>query len=311
MTATADATITRELALASIRGARRRRYIATVLTAFGDESHDEHSNRVFAVSGLIGRQDEWNELEIAWQKRTGGVIFHAADCESDQGDFAKFSHTANLKLYADLVSILAGTKVLGIAVAIDLAAFTEIFPDAQPDQPYFLCFHDVVYELAGIAHLHVPQEVAKFTFDRNFDVEYNATYLYDYMTKHKEWDLVEAIHSHITFATRAEVGIQAADLLARETMKQRDNQIGPVKRNTRRSMTALANTNRFRFWYHTWDSLLAMRQQAADLGSLKGAKMTEYRAWIERNKVPDSFSTRIKYLMVIDALNKVPGASGR
>ena len=58
-----------------------------MLTVFGDESSDETGSRVFAVAGVIGRQEEWDELEKVWLKRTGGVIFHAADCDSDKGDF--------------------------------------------------------------------------------------------------------------------------------------------------------------------------------------------------------------------------------
>ena len=129
-------------------------------------------------------------------------MFHAAECESDKGEFAQLSHQDNLKLYADLVKLIADTKLLGVAISMDMAAFRETFPSADQDQPYFLCFHDVVQEMAGIAHLHVPRETVKFTFDRNFEMEYNATYLYHFMSKQKEWGLVKAIDSEISFDTR-------------------------------------------------------------------------------------------------------------
>jgi hypothetical protein len=287
----------------TIRESRNRRWVAIVLTAFGDESHDERSERVFTVASLIGRQDEWDALEVRWRARTGGWTFHAAECESDRGEYAASPHPENLKLYADLIKLIADARFLGVAVSMDLGAFRDIFPAADQEQPYFLCFHDVVYEMAGIAHLHIPRETVKFTFDRNFEMEYNATYLYGFMAKQKEWDLVNAIDQEISFATRESVGIQAADLLAREAMKHRDNQIGPTVRMPRQSIMALVRTGRFRFIYHTREDFKGWYQQAVEMGKLSGAKMTEYRKWLEQNKLEESFSSKIKYLAVIGELN--------
>ena len=59
-----------------------------MLSAFGDESFDEGKQRVFAVAALFGNQQTWDALELKWIARTGGVVFHAAECESDMGDFA-------------------------------------------------------------------------------------------------------------------------------------------------------------------------------------------------------------------------------
>ena len=52
-----------------------------MLVAFGDESADEKTERVFTVAALLGRQSEWNSLEVKWRDRLDGRIFHAADCE--------------------------------------------------------------------------------------------------------------------------------------------------------------------------------------------------------------------------------------
>ena len=278
-----------------------------MLSAYGDESHDEQSKRVFAVAGLLGRQEEWDELSVTWSERTHGIVFHAAECESDQGDFAQFSHAENLALYADLTRLIARTKLLGIGVAVDLPEFSSIFPKSseRSDQPYFLCFHDVVDELTGAAYLHVPQEKAKFTFDRNLEVEYNATYLYNYMAKQTEWVLHKYMDSEVGFASRAKVEIQVADLVARETFKHLDNQLGPKYRFPRQSILALARTGRFRFFYYGRDALLDMRREAEDLGKLRGAKMSEYTVWRTRNSFPDTFESRMKYLIVIGEMNKL------
>lgn len=89
-------------------------------------------------------------------------------------------------------------------------------------------------------------------------------------------------------------------------MKHRDNQIGPVVRLPRQSIMALVRTGRFRFLYHTREDFAAWHEQAVKLGSLQGSTMTEFREWLVRNKLGESFSSKIKYLSVIGALN--PGS---
>ena len=62
-----------------------------MLSVFGDESSDEKKQRVFAVAGVIGSEEMWNAIEPRWVSRTGGIPFHANNCDSDQGDYRKHS----------------------------------------------------------------------------------------------------------------------------------------------------------------------------------------------------------------------------
>jgi hypothetical protein len=64
-------------------------------SVFGDESQDETKQRVFSVAGVFGSSEEWDILADRWLRATGGRIFHAADCESDLGEFSKTSHTVD------------------------------------------------------------------------------------------------------------------------------------------------------------------------------------------------------------------------
>jgi hypothetical protein len=74
-----------------------------MLTVYGDESHDDTRQRVYAVAGLLGDEKDWKPLRSAGSKERGARVFHAAECESkyahdlDGGE----KHRANLKLYAD------------------------------------------------------------------------------------------------------------------------------------------------------------------------------------------------------------------
>jgi hypothetical protein len=115
--------------LFQIRLARRKRPMAVMYSVCGDESHDQKKERVLAIGGLFGSQEEWDSAESVWLARTGGAIFHAADCESDQGDFAGVPHDKNLRLYKDLTQIIVESRLCGRGVAIDLAGHREYFPD--------------------------------------------------------------------------------------------------------------------------------------------------------------------------------------
>lgn len=67
------------------------------------------------------------------------------------------------------------------------------------------------------------------------------------MVHQPEWRFHPYMADEVSIASRKEVGIQAADLVAREAMKHLDNQIGPKQRLTRGSLRALEKTKRFGF----------------------------------------------------------------
>jgi hypothetical protein len=50
--------------------------------------------------------------------------------------------------------------------------------------------------------------------------------------------------------------------------------------------------------------LEALRKEAEELGSLPGAKMSDYRAWLSKYRRTDGMSARLSYLTVIDALER-------
>jgi hypothetical protein len=214
-----------------------------VYAVFGDESHDETKARVFAVAGVFGSDDQWKQLKTKWLGRTGGRIFHASDCETNQGDFASTSNSDNKLLYKDLTVLLAESGLLGYGVAIDLAGHHQFFPDVPADIPYFICFRDVICQCTEWARMSVPHDSLKFTFDIRQESNYNAGALYDYMVKAPEWKGQE--FDEIGFASRGIAEIQVADLYAREVMKHLDNMVGPIQRPTRLSMQALTSTHRF------------------------------------------------------------------
>jgi hypothetical protein len=84
-----------------------------MLSVFADDSSDETQQRTVAVAGVIASDEEWNRLDRIWLERTGGIPFHATDCESDRGAYGGYCHLDNQNLYKDHVSVQTTEKYLG------------------------------------------------------------------------------------------------------------------------------------------------------------------------------------------------------
>ncbi len=277
-----------------------------MLQVFGDESHDPKSERVFAVAALFGAEAQWEDLKRRWRDRLGHRIFHAADCESGHGDFARTPHADNQKLYADLARILGESRVLGYGSAMDLAAYREFFPDALKEVPYYRCFKDVVYQCGKWAKWSIPSDQAEFHFDRRLESDYNAGVLYGHMASMAEWDCSSFLCKKLNIASRSAIGIQAADLYAREVMKHLDNIIGPIRRPMRRSFQALRETKRFGCGLHKREYFQDFRSKFDTIASEMGLSQELYREWLERHGQADSISSRHRYLIDLDSASAGP-----
>jgi hypothetical protein len=266
-----------------------------VYYTYGDESRDPSKNRVYAVAGAFGHQDDWNVLEALWNERLGSRIFHASDCECDQGVFAATSHEDNQALYRDLVRIVATSKIIGHGVAIDVRGYTQVFPGDLEHTPYIWGFGDVVQISSELAYLSLPQEDVRVIFDRNQELQFSATEMYRYCRSLRRVITRKNLFGDVSFDDRRTIGIQVADLFARETMKHLDNHIGPVYRPERLSFTALRRNDKFRFVCYTREHFEgAIKQFPPDM--LPGAQMDEYRKWLIDQRLEDSLTNRIRHI---------------
>lgn len=288
----------------AIKQARRKRYVAAVFTVYGDESSDTRGVRTFAVAGIIGTQDEWDELKPVWTERTGGKIFHATDCESGYGDYKGIPKDQRHKEYKDLTKILAKTNMKGVGFAVDVAAFKELMPDAVKDAPYYNCFMRVVMTFAEYGYLFGPQQTTKFIFDRNTKIQYNSIYLVEYLSKLSEYPYSSYIDD-IGFASDKKEEIQAADLFAHETMKYFDNRLMTVNLPLRKSLKALFNTKRYRCFYSDRTYFESIKKELEYLEQEDSKWREEYQRWLLKHKIVDNNSNKTRYLIYLKSLEKI------
>lgn len=218
----------------------------TTMLVYGDESADERHERVFAIAGLNGTEEEWQDTERVWLRVTSGEVFHAAECERE----------GKKDLYKALTQVLANGSIAGIAIALDLRAFSSEMPDTLRDFGYYQCFGKVINAHAtqakrwndrDISQVHEPLLDLKFTFDNRAQSKGNATQLFKTFTNQPEWRDTGIFNVPVSFASRSNPRIQMADLVAREAMKDLDREVGPVKFNERISKRVLEDSNRFKF----------------------------------------------------------------
>src|SRR5215831_12438791 len=187
-----------------------------MIYVYGDDGGDAKKERVIAVSVVAGHEGWWQDLEGRWLARCEGIPFHATDCESNHRDYKNFPHEKNKAMYRDLVTILAESKVGGIAIAIDIVAQLKVFPYSL-ELAYYRAFLECLERVGQLAEN--LGEVAKLTFDISDENEYNAALLYK-SVRDGNPQLLRWFHPEISFDSwRGSPRLQVADLLAYEGWK--------------------------------------------------------------------------------------------
>ncbi len=155
---------------------------------------------------------------------------------------------------------------------------------------------------AKFASLSQPPKKIKFIFDRNLKNRHNAECLYQYMINVLNWPYQNLMDDEMGTATNKSVGIQVADLFAREVMKHYDNKIGPQKRPMRHSLATLVMTLRFN--HHFYDDTFWNRYSDR-FGKFEEQNQLEYQKWLTDLGIKvDNLTNRIAHLIFIDSLKK-------
>lgn len=261
-------------------------------SVFGDESSDERRERIFAVGGIFGDERQWKALVKKWTAITDGEEFHATEWDVPK--------PKRRNQYKQLVKALAESKLIGFGAAMCLEKYGRLFPNAVAYMPYYQCFLDVIGRFAHCAGLCLPRGTVKFTFDQNLEVQYHASNLYHSIISKPNWLDREFVSDEISYATRKNPKIQAADLWTREVMKHADNSCGSVKRLTRRSLQVLRRENRF--WIKVYeDSYFELLKAQFDKlnQSDSPSKFEKYQNWIKEKNMQDNTENRMHYMFMM------------
>lgn len=276
-----------------------QRELTLMLIAYGDDSADERQERVFAAGAVVARREEWDDILPTWLKQNPMERpFHAKNCDSDRGDFKGRTHEENKQLYFDNVHLFVKSRRLfGAGVAISVRDYWDLFPFAPEDRfwPYYMCFAGVLASICRIAQLSIPPERIKVTFDNDPAKKIDSR-IYEFVAK-QPGSLAACLDDGMDFRNhRTQAELQVADLIARETMKDLDNRIGPKRRWPRQSLIELKRSKRF-------DTVLYDRQKLeehkaiADKLHANPENSSVFRNWLDTNGIKDSVHTRLRFIV--------------
>lgn len=277
------------------------RQILVMASVFGDESADEKVERVFAVAAIMGTDRQWEDFNPAWNAITEGQVFHAAKWESEFAhDPDRTKHKKRLESYRRLTELLAWSGMHGWGVAVDLFGWRKYFPNITPEFAYHRCFLEVADRLIRDA-IGMRHQDLKFTFDGR-EGKGTTGLMYDWISSQREWKDSILFADEISFANRKNPRIQAADLLARETMKGLDHKLKGKK--LRKSLVTLADTAKhFQFGYLMEEFFCQVSQKMDDMQKVAGFCEADYREWLKKKRLHHSLSSMHRFLIWHDTPN--------
>ncbi len=290
------------IALELIRQVRQNRLIIYMLSVYADDSSDAKRDRIFAIAGIMGTQEQWDTIEIDWRTCTKGKIFHATDCESGHGDYKGISEEDRHNEYKELTKILSKSMLSGFGAIVNIPDYKSCTLHDLKNAPYFHCFLSVVLHFVKWTRLIIPQQTVKFVFDINPEIEYSAGYLYDYLIKRPKYkEYTQYMHKQLGFSTSEEVGIQVADLFSHEAMKYCDNlYFAEKKRYTRKSISELFITDRFKLRYYEKNYFENLENRHKNALRIYRER---YSQWLKKHKRQDNAVNRLTFNMHLELIN--------
>ena len=212
-----------------------------VIQFFGDDSADAAPQRVLAVAGYVAVAAEWDRFSAEWldvipDKAWPSTIseFHAATCESQQGEFRSWSPNRCTALVTRLVDVIlnpAYKTMEGIGGAIfldDLNAAPGSFSPHLRTRIGFLMSSQLVFAWTlGIPLSRAHGDMIEFIFDDQPDLVGRVRQLFQVLREPPDRELVPALkfrlRDPIFRSSRTTPPLQAADLLAYNTQKHLAN----------------------------------------------------------------------------------------
>ena len=284
--------------------------IVITFHSYGDDSADASRTRAFAVAAIIAPEAIWSSLEAAWVNRNCHFPFHATDCDSDGGIYKERDHKHNKRLYKDCITLLAESGAFGFAYVIDLAGREEFFPDTEPELHYHWCYQRLIYRMAEFFGSRGISKI-KFNFDNRVDIVANASAAYSLMVADDEFPYRHVLEERVEFLCSTKYPrIQVGDIYTREVMKHLDNMVGPVKREERKSFTALRETGRFDAQFFMREAWEDKRRKFDEIQQKAGFTFKEYEDWLKLKKRIHNTSNMFEFLAwlnVCDAKRKADG----
>ena len=198
--------------------------------AFFDESVSDDPPGYFGVAGFVGSDDQWSVFERLWKdalETTGAPYLHMREFAHSREAFTKWKddEARREQLMASVVAAVLQSELTAVGSAIRVRDFDALTEEQRMrlQSPYFCCLQDVLFGFARTTFDENPEVAVHVTGDRNTQYEDRAKKLHS--TLRQNGAPFANLSDELNFADMPQTyGLQAADLLAYEMVKELRNQ---------------------------------------------------------------------------------------
>ena len=247
-------------------GEAGHRFMA-VLTFKFDESY--RASRALIVAGWLADDRQWKRLRrrwcnaIAFENRTLPdemkiSRYHAAEMNANDGEYKGWENESKRKLrfVRKLLKFVSNGQMAAIACGVDLAVARGSVPGSKEEQGYVVCMKQIMAQIAiAMDEAKSTDQVAIIHDHGDWDVA--ALKGYNRMVDDFTWSRRTRFVSITPLTWRQDVGLQSADLIAYESMRNLD-QILHSGGDMRKPLKALLGMNER--IYGTWFDKAALQQ---------------------------------------------------
>jgi hypothetical protein len=202
------------------------------------------SSRVFVVAGYLGTVAKWDAFDVGWTDaltKAGHFEklpnsdgsrclrpFHMTDFDSPQNTYYRdWDKERKTSLIIDLIDVINDTVDCAFSCVLPLVLFEGVLPPSfQSDKTftYMTCLKQVFTKTLEAAVKFPQGERMSLLLDRNVEVSATALHVMNFIAeKFPEYD--DMIGPFVYDSKTKLLPLQAADILAHEVMKNRDNKI--------------------------------------------------------------------------------------
>lgn len=227
--------------------------LVVMFKAYLDESYD---SKILVISAWAADAVIWPDVEAQWARqiqRVGVSEYHAVDCAHGVEEFKGWPKEKRNLLTKKLTRIITHRRPLhptirkgmyGISVALLLDDYRELMTGAAGEEfpdPYMLALQLIVRRIAYQASRLPEGEQVECIFDQNEEFAGNATDLFTRIVRSPLVPHREKLRGIAFESSKKFIPLQAADLLAFETLLAVRRKLSPGgrERELRRSLKAM------------------------------------------------------------------------
>ena len=245
-----------------------------MLEAYFDES--ERDSGAFAVAGYGFAPEQARAFDREWREMLGPIsAFHMTDVCARKREFKHFTRSDSDSLIARAVEIV--TKYISVAVAFSCNR-TEFEAGAVDlrgiREPYSYLCHLCMQEIGNWMRDVGDDGGVAYVFEAGHQFSGEASDLMQLAAGFQEIGTLYCYNSHSFKSKNDSTPLHAADLLAWEWTKYRDETVDRTIRDTRKSLGALWDTSKYRVRHLTGEKLQMLYEPMRQMREMDGIEAT-------------------------------------